>query len=120
MADDSLDCVEAPSQAAFDLVNPLVDEVNAGSRIGVAVEIHDLAFGGIAHSDLVDILKEAVGVCDLLQRFGDRSNPRRGGILSRQFIDLQRFDMRIDFDIVPKFLLDRCLKPGGDFMCGGE
>ncbi len=71
VADHALDGREAAAQAALDFVNSVMDEMNAGARIGVAVEIHDLAFRGIAHADFVNVLQEAPGGSDLLERLGD-------------------------------------------------
>ena len=56
MPDHPLDRRKAPAQASLDSVDQLVEHGRDGAgRIDVAMEIHDLAVGGVAHPYVVDI-----------------------------------------------------------------
>src|ERR1700681_2154040 len=59
MADDALDRRKAPAQSALDRVDQFVDVADRAGFIDVAVEVHDLAVGGMAHPQIVDMAQLA-------------------------------------------------------------
>ena len=90
--------------------------VDAQRRIDVAVEIHDLAFVGFAHADVVHVAHEpgfaassASAACTCAMRSAGASRPGESA-------DLQRLDMGLDLDIGAELVAHRRFEPVGDLV----
>ena len=97
MADHALDRRRALFEGALQRVDLLVYGLHAQLRIDAAVEIDNLAFGGLAHPHMVHVAQRAAVGGEFRERDLDRLHALGRRLAAAGAVRLQRFDVGIDF-----------------------
>src|SRR5687768_12206136 len=99
MADHALERGEAPAQAAFYLIDPVMDLGYGERRIDMAMEIDHLAGRSAAYTDVVHVVQDAIACGDFGERPLDLVRALGRCVDAGEVIDLQRLDMGVDLDL---------------------
>ena len=120
MADDAGDAGKAAAQPALDGIDESMHRADRQRRIDAAMEIHDLAVGGLAHAHVVHLAEAGQDGGQRRERLAALGDARGGGVAAGQERCRQRLDMGFDLDVRSQLLADRLFEPARGLVRGGQ